>query len=138
VVALVASLPGGCLVTDNIEYNDENLPAVKAGLLGGDSVEGVGSALDEDDDLARIVDVQELGNTFARLLVSLGRHARLVPGASMDARVNLGEPGHGIADALQRRRAGGVVKVDSGDCPATHHGDRQVDPGEVFAPAAGV
>ena len=98
-----------------LHLGDENLPAVQPGLLSGDSIERIGCPLDEDDDLARIVDFQKLGDTFARLLVCLGRHTRFVSGASVDARINLGEPGHGIADALQRRRARGVVEVDPGD-----------------------
>ena len=108
-----------------LHLGDEHLTAVKPSLLGRDSVQGVGGALDEDDDLALAVDVEKLGDAFARLLVRLGRHSRLVSGAAMDARVNLGETGHRIADPFERRGAGRIVEVDSGDGAAPQHGHWQ-------------
>ena len=133
-----APVPPGQEVGVVLHLRDEDLTTVEPRLLGGDPVERVGRALDEDHDLVLLVDPQELRHQVSRLLVRLGREARFVAGAAVHAGVEVGEAVHDVAHAGQGRRAGGVVEVDPRDRGAAEEGHRQVDPGKVLAPLAGM
>jgi len=116
-----------------LHLGHQHLAAVEPRLLGRDPVQGVGRPLDEDDDLVLLVDAEKLSHALPRLLVCLGRQPRLVPGAPVDARVDVREAVDQVAHALERRRAGGVVEVDASDGPSAEGWDGQVHPGEMLA-----
>ena len=67
-----------------LHLGHEHLAAVEAGLFRGDAVQRVGCALDEDDHLALLVDIEKFGYALARLFVSVSRQPRFVPGATVD------------------------------------------------------
>ncbi len=50
----------------------QDLPAIESRLLGGDPVQGVGRALDEDDHLVLLINTEKPCNQLACLFVGLG------------------------------------------------------------------
>jgi hypothetical protein len=72
VPAAVAPGEKVCVV---LHLGHEHRAPVEASLLGGDPVQRVSGALDEDDDLRALVDAQESRRQPASVLVCLGRQA---------------------------------------------------------------
>ena len=54
-----AAMPPGEQVGVVLHLGHQHLPAIEPGLLGGDPVQGVGRALDEDDDLRSLVHAEK-------------------------------------------------------------------------------
>jgi hypothetical protein len=83
-----------------LHLGHEHLAAVLPSLLRRDAVECIGRALHEDHDLLVLVDAKESGDDFPGVLICLGGEARLVAGAPVHARVDLGERVDRVPDAL--------------------------------------
>ena len=135
---VIAPMPPRQQVSVMLHLGDQDLAAVETCLFGGDSVERIGRALDEDHHLIFFIDAKEFRDQLPRLLVRLGRQPRLVSRPTVNARIEIGERGHHVADPAQGRRAGRIVEVDPGEGRAAEHRNRQVDPRKVLAPLAGM